>query len=272
VPAEEAQAHLAALEAAQAETGGEKAAGPVVEVVASRTAADRPLKKAAAATPAGGAPEPATPETEETATGAPLAVETSVTGTQPDEANAAPESASVTEKGGTTGAVENEPADASAGQATTEPASAPADEAKASSGTSPEAAGEATAEEQEEPRPVLLWRPGGRSDGHRGQRHGAGEGQGRRDGGRRHGGEAGRNADDAEGSGKGAPGKGGRGKQARHGGKPGGGKAGHGKGAPGKGGDGNRGPRNDRAPRKEKPVDPDSPFAALAALRDKMKK
>jgi ATP-dependent RNA helicase SUPV3L1/SUV3 len=49
VPAEEAQAHLAGLEAAQAEAAGGTSEGPKVEVVVSRTAADRPLKPAAPA-------------------------------------------------------------------------------------------------------------------------------------------------------------------------------------------------------------------------------
>ena len=47
VPAEEAQAHIAGLDATQTETAGAPAgAGPVVEVVVSRTAADRPHKVA----------------------------------------------------------------------------------------------------------------------------------------------------------------------------------------------------------------------------------
>ncbi len=103
-------------------------------------------------------------------------------------------------------------------------------------------AGEVTAEQEEEaPKPVLLWRPGGRSDkprsgqpnrGDRGEHHGKGPGRGQHKG-------------------------------------PHKGKGGHGKPNDG-------GKRHDRggkpAPRKEKPIDPDSPFAALAALKGQLKK
>ncbi|WP_420407959.1 helicase-related protein [Hoeflea sp.] len=254
VPAEEAQAHLAALDAAQAETGGEKAGGPVVEVVASRTAADRPLKKSAGAEQADDAPKPSAADSEPSEPAAPAAVEAAAGENAAAELQSQPEGdLPVAETG--TGAPASEEATSAQADVTTEPGSSAAESAD---------------EAQEEPRPVLLWRPGGRSDSQRGQRHGAGEG---RRGARRPHGETGQNGDEADGSGKGgAAGKGGRGKQARHGGKPGGGKAGHGKGAPGKGGDGNRGPRHDRGPRKEKTADPDSPFAALAALRDKLNK
>jgi ATP-dependent RNA helicase SUPV3L1/SUV3 len=244
VPAEEAQAHLAALDAAQTGVAGETGAGPVVEVVASRTAADRPLKKPAPAAGGGdatgsqvstaenAAPEPAESEA--------VAGKAAVAEMQPDaQADSLPDVAA--------GRVE------AAGEAVQAPQESESDHAADTSG-------EAVAEEPEAPRPVLLWRPGGRSDGQRG----AGDGSGRRDGGRRQGGD---------GDGESRPGKGSRGKQARQGGKPGGGKPGGGKPGHGKGGDGNRGPRNtDRAPRKEKPMDPDSPFAALAALRDQLKK
>lgn len=254
VPAEEAQAHLAALEAVQAGASGENGAGPVVEVVASRTAADRPTKKPEAAEngsdAAGTGGTAAEGAASEPAQGEAAEVEAVVADAQPDtQPEAQPDAAA---DGVAAAAGEEVPATQQA---------APASAA--------DVAGEAAAEEPEAPRPVLLWRPGGRSDGQRG----AGDGAGRRDGGRRQGGES---------DGEGRP-KGNRGKQARHGGKPGGGKPGGGKGGfgkggsdrsgQGKGGDGNRGPRNnDRPPRKEKPMDPDSPFAALAALRDQLKK
>jgi ATP-dependent RNA helicase SUPV3L1/SUV3 len=238
VPAEEAQAHLAALDAAQTGVAGETGAGPVVEVVASRTAADRPLKKPAPAA-GGGDATGSQVSTAENAAPEPAESE-AVAEMQPDaQADSLPDVAA--------GRVE------AAGEAVQAPQESESDHAADTSG-------EAVAEEPEAPRPVLLWRPGGRSDGQRG----AGDGSGRRDGGRRQGGD---------GDGESRPGKGSRGKQARQGGKPGGGKSGGGKPGHGKGGDGNRGPRNtDRAPRKEKPMDPDSPFAALAALRDQLKK
>ena len=118
--------------------------------------------------------------------------------------------------------------------------------------------------EPEEPKPVLLWRPGGGRDnnqkrpqqgerrGQGQQRHGGAGGEGRREGGR--------------------PGRENR--------RP-------------EGNKNERGPRQERVdrqdrpergkasqpsrfeakpPRKEKPIDPDSPFAKLAALKEQMKK
>ncbi|WP_085419942.1 helicase-related protein [Xaviernesmea oryzae] len=145
--------------------------------------------------------------------------------------------------------------------------------------------------EAEEPKPVLLWRPGGGRDnqrggrpqhgdrrGHGGQRHAAGEagqgGQGRRDdrrdGERR---DARQNADrdrDRERRDGGRPNRdNNRGDRPNRGERPDGGQ---------------RPDRNDRGkapqparfearpPRKEKPIDPDSPFAKLAALKEQMKK
>ncbi|MGK9051601.1 helicase-related protein [Neorhizobium petrolearium] len=145
--------------------------------------------------------------------------------------------------------------------------------------------------EAEEPKPVLLWRPGGGRDnqrggrpqhgdrrGHGGQRHAAGEagqgGQGRRDdrrdGERR---DARQNADrdrDRERRDGGRPNRdNNRGDRLNRGDRPDGGQ---------------RPDRNDRGkapqparfearpPRKEKPIDPDSPFAKLAALKEQMKK
>jgi ATP-dependent RNA helicase SUPV3L1/SUV3 len=149
--------------------------------------------------------------------------------------------------------------------------------------------------EAEEPKPVLLWRPGGgrennqrggRPQGDRrgnqgGQRAAGGEdaAQPRRDGGGRR--------DDRRG-GEGRSGEA-RGQEAR-----GGREGDRGNRRPDNRGDrpprGDRnegGPRNDRndrnkgqqparfeakPPRKEKPIDPDSPFAKLAALKEQMKK
>ncbi|MGK6313374.1 helicase-related protein [Neorhizobium sp. DT-125] len=145
--------------------------------------------------------------------------------------------------------------------------------------------------EAEEPKPVLLWRPGGGRDsqrsgrpqhgdrrGHGGKRPAAGEagqgGQGRRDdrrdGERR---DARQNADRD------------RDRDRREGGRPNrdnnrGDRPNRGERPEG----GQRPDRNDRGkapqparfearpPRKEKPIDPDSPFAKLAALKEQMKK
>ncbi|MBP1885604.1 ATP-dependent RNA helicase SUPV3L1/SUV3 [Ensifer mexicanus] len=115
------------------------------------------------------------------------------------------------------------------------------------------------AEEPVEAKPVLLWRPGTRQenqrqggrhqgDQRRGQRHGQGEG---REGGRKGGAPMRGKAQESR------PGGGQRkDRPDRHdrGGKPGGPKF------------------EGRPPRKEKPLDPDSPFAKLAALKEQLKK
>ena len=93
---------------------------------------------------------------------------------------------------------------------------------------------------EEEPKPVLLWRPAGRNENNRNrqnrpgnrQRQGAGRGKG----------------DDRN-----QPHRNGKGKPPRHGKK-------HGDNS------------KPRPPRKEKPIDPDSPFAKLAALKEQMNK
>lgn len=151
----------------------------------------------------------------------------------------------------------------------------------------PEVAAEATAGEPavaEEPKPVLLWRPGGgRAENQRGGQRPQGErrapnnaprqGEGRRD-----------NRDNRE-----------RGERTEQGGRPNrdggsnrdGGRPNHRgdrqDGRPDRG-RGDRPERGDRGkapqparfeakpPRKEKPIDPDSPFAKLAALKEQMKK
>lgn len=286
VPAEEAQAHLAALEAAQAESSSGH--GPVVEVVVSRTAADRPLKPAAdsGATQTAPVAEDANAETA-TATGsetsepaAAIAQETAPTNDTPAEQAAA------TSNTNTDGVAEAEPAvareapasGAGSGDVPAAGDAAPAETADVAGAADPATKAEAvdqaaespeTGDEAEAPRPVLLWRPGGRQDGpqrgQRGPRHGAGEGRGRRDGGTQ-----------GSGDGESRSGKGHRGKpghQGKPGGKGGFGKGGSGKGGSHKDGGGKGGARpHDRAPRRDKPIDPDSPFAALAALKDKLKK
>ncbi|WP_368516328.1 helicase-related protein [Rhizobium sp.] len=154
----------------------------------------------------------------------------------------------------------------------------------------------AVAAEAAEPKPVLLWRLGGRNDhqqrqggrghgdrrgqqgegrGHQGNRRGGGEqaaGEGNREGGRDR--RDGRDNREARGGDKGPRGN-------REGGRP------QHQGNRGERGDRQeRGDRNDRnnrgasqplrfeakPPRKEKPIDPDSPFAKLAALKEQMKK
>ncbi|MCP5001595.1 MAG: helicase [Hyphomicrobiales bacterium] len=110
-----------------------------------------------------------------------------------------------------------------------------------------EAVADKTDEEAEAPKPVLLWRAASRSDGHRGrnrnqQKQGQpGAGRGRNNGNRKRDSERG-----------GQKGKGGF------------------KGKPNKSAKG--GGYSSRPPRKDKPIDPDSPFAKLAALKEQLNK
>ncbi|OHV82208.1 helicase-related protein [Rhizobium sp. LCM 4573] len=153
------------------------------------------------------------------------------------------------------GQAEETAAEAPAQEATAEPAAEAGDASEAAKPTEPE-----------EPKPVLLWRPGGGRDNQRrpqqGERRGQGQGQGQRNAGagtegRREGGRPNRENRRPDGN------KGERGPRQE------------------------RGERQDRAergktsqpsrfeakpPRKEKPIDPDSPFAKLAALKEQMKK
>ena len=156
---------------------------------------------------------------------------------------------------------------------------APAAVAEAAAET-PVAAETVAEGEPVEAKPVLLWRPGSRHDNNQrqGQRHG-GERQGDRNSGERRGGERHRNQPAGErGERQGERGDrrdGGRGRPDQNKGRD---------GKPQGGNRPDRGERNDRAakpqqakfearpPRKEKPIDPDSPFAKLAALKEQMKK
>ena len=108
-----------------------------------------------------------------------------------------------------------------------------------------------TAEAEEEPKPVLLWRPGSRNDNQRNRhfqgKRGNQKGDGRRgDQGNRHNRKG---QSQGQGQGQGKPGRkpdnGGKHEKARH---------------------------NRRPPHKEKPIDPDSPFAKLAALKEQLSK
>ena len=167
-------------------------------------------------------------------------------------------------------------APAVAAEASATPAEAPATEA-AETAEAPAAAEAAAEGEPAEAKPVLLWRPGSRHDnqrqGHRhgGERQGDRQGQGARRGGERHRGQPAGERGERRDGGRGRP------DQA--------------KGRDGKPQGGNRPDRNEhrpdrndrggkpqqakfeaRPPRKEKPIDPDSPFAKLAALKEQLKK
>jgi len=153
------------------------------------------------------------------------------------------------------------------------PAAETAEAPAASEAAAPEAAGEGA--DPVEVKPVLLWRPGSRHDNQRqgGHRHGGerperGE---RRGGDRNRGQQAGERGERREG-GRGRPDQ----NRGNRDGKPQGGNR------PDR--NEQRGERNDRGgkpqqakfearpPRKEKPIDPDSPFAKLAALKEQLKK
>ncbi|MGH6805367.1 MAG: helicase-related protein, partial [Ensifer adhaerens] len=150
---------------------------------------------------------------------------------------------------------DGEPAAEAEASASVEPVSAEG-EAAASQVTADEGA------EAAEAKPVLLWRPGTRQDNQRqggrhqgdqrrgGQRHGQGQGEGR-EGGRK----------------SGAPARG-----KRQEGKPEGGQRQDRHDRHDRGGKPNAAKFEARPPRKEKPIDPDSPFAKLAALKEQMKK
>lgn len=174
-------------------------------------------------------------------------------------------------------------------------AEAPAAEAPVAEATATEAsaeaapAAEAPAAEAEEPKPVLLWRLGGRTDGNQRQARGHGERRGGERQGERQ--ERGERQGDRQDRGHGHRRQGGEGEN-RDGNRQNRGKDG---GKPHQGRNDQRGDRQDRGgkgrddrnnnrggsqplrfeakpPRKEKPVDPDSPFAKLAALKEQMKK
>ncbi|TKT75451.1 helicase-related protein [Aquamicrobium sp. LC103] len=136
---------------------------------------------------------------------------------------------------------------------TIESAEAEAVDAPLETGAEPVAVPEA-AEAEEEPKPILIWKPA-RSDGRpRHQRRGG------------HGGQR------KEGAGAGEKARGGRERFER---KFGGGTGKREDGRGGRGEDRNKGkPPFREKPRQEKParIDPDSPFAKLAALRDQLKK
>ncbi|HXV31025.1 MAG TPA: helicase, partial [Sinorhizobium sp.] len=135
---------------------------------------------------------------------------------------------------------------------------APAADAPPAGVSGEEAAAPAEPEEPSEPKPVLLWRPGTRQDSQRGGGRHHGD---QRRGGQRHGDRQGQ-AEGREGGRKGgAPAR-----AKTQDGKPGGQRK-------------ERPDRHDRGgkfegrpQRKEKPLDPDSPFAKLAALKEQLKK
>ncbi len=166
-------------------------------------------------------------------------------------------------------AAEEPSADVTAGEAATEtPAASDADASVPAEATEAVAA---------EPKPVLLWRPGGRADnqrgarpagdrqrsGHRGPNRGPSEGQaeGKRDERRR----------DGEG-GKGRPKDGGRGGFGNKGDRSERPERGERKDRPNRDATPQSARFEAKPPRKEKPIDPDSPFAKLAALKEQMKK
>ncbi|MDR7030223.1 ATP-dependent RNA helicase SUPV3L1/SUV3 [Rhizobium rosettiformans] len=194
----------------------------------------------------------------------------------------ATEAAAGAEKSDEDGVEEADQASEATGEAEAAPASAeeaPASDAAPAEATASEQPAEAA--EAAEPKPVLLWRPGGRSDNQRGTGRPGGDRrpQGQRNQAPREGGEG-----RAEGRGEGrrddrrSDNRGDRRDDNR-------GKFGGKSERQDRGDRKDRGPRPERdnnksqparfeakPPRKEKPVDPDSPFAKLAALKEQLKK
>ncbi|MEP4341204.1 MAG: helicase, partial [Lentilitoribacter sp.] len=121
---------------------------------------------------------------------------------------------------------------------TDEASEAPSEDAKSDAAV--EEKTDASEDAEEAPKPVLLWRPMGRNDRSR-ARPSQGKGGANNSGNRNRGNKGG----------KGSYKDGGK---PRHNNK--------GKNAGG----------NNRPPRKDKPLDPDSPFAKLAALKDQLNK
>ncbi|WP_165221385.1 helicase-related protein [Affinirhizobium pseudoryzae] len=188
-----------------------------------------------------------------------------------------------------------DPAPQETAEATAAPDGATAEAEAPASETAPAAeTAETVAEPEtaEEPKPVLLWRPGGgRSENQRGARpQGERRAQGNRQGDEARGGNR-RGGDRSDQAARG-PREGGNNRDGgkRDGGHRDGQRDGQRDGGRPNRGDrrpdnrGDRPPRPDRdksaqparfeakPPRKEKPIDPDSPFAKLAALKEQMKK
>ena len=164
------------------------------------------------------------------------------------------------------------------GDVTEAPVAEAAGEEAAANEAAPAESGEAA-----EPKPVLLWRPGGRNENQRGENRRPGNrGQGREQAAREQGERRGEGRrDNRDGANRDAANRGGEGERKRDGGRP----------DRGNNRNNDRGERKDRPersdrggkpqgqqrfeakpPRKEKPLDPDSPFAKLAALKEQLKK
>lgn len=131
----------------------------------------------------------------------------------------------------------------------------------------PEAAGET------ETVTIEIWRPGRGGDRRPRQGQSEGRGEGRK-GGRGRSEGRGDNRGDNRGEGRGEGGNRGENRGEHHGNRRHGGPKGEGKG---RGGNkphhgGNQAPRGDREPKRDKPIDPNSPFAALMALKAGMEK
>ena len=174
--------------------------------------------------------------------------------------------------------------EASSEAVTETPAEVKAEEPKSEEAAAQEGKSDEATAENAEPKPVLLWRPGGRNDNQRsdnrrpGNRNAGHRGEGER----REGGEG------RPGNRQNANRDGNRdGDRKREGGRPDNKARGNNNRGdrPDRGERKDRPERNDRGgkpqgqqrfeakpPRKEKPMDPDSPFAKLAALKEQLKK
>ncbi len=243
VPAEDAAKHLQAVDEKQAgseEKTEEASADDASKAGATQDEqqADEPETADAAAATSDPAPAQAPVEASPVpVTEPPEQVDQEVTENPAVEAPApVSEAVSVEEKGTSEVVQDPSQAEQTADAAETAEAGPKADGDDAATPKKPDVA------EEEEPKPVLLWRPAGRSDGPRRHRQGQGQGAG-------------------------------RGRQQRDGDKKPGGKP-RGKGKPQRSGKGNSSGKSfsARPPKREKPIDPDSPFAKLAALKEQLNK
>jgi ATP-dependent RNA helicase SUPV3L1/SUV3 len=194
--------------------------------------------------------------------------------------SAAPEAPAGAEKGGDDGVDDADQSGETAGESEA-PVAAPEEATVVEAAAPTEDSASEQASESTEPKPVLLWRPGGRSDNQRGTGRPGGD---RRSQGQRN--QAPREAGEARGDNRGEGRRDDRRSENRGERRD----DNRGKFA-GKGDRQDRGERKDRGPRperdnnksqparfeakpprKEKPIDPDSPFAKLAALKEQLKK
>ena len=249
VTAEEVSAHLASVDKKIQEAEATKAAEAEAAAVQAEKTAAAQTEATAAAEPTAEAeavPEAtaAQPEAE------PASVDSKV---EADKTEAAPQDPAAVAEGTAEPAAVSSAPDGQQSDGQEPDGQSP----EVQAADAPTSEGQADASEVEAPKPVLLWHPAGRADNNRGRNRNQqkpGQGAGR-----------GNNRNNSEGDRSGKP-------QDRSNDRPNDRPRGKGgfKGKTQKPAKGNQFAA--RPPRKEKPIDPDSPFAKLAALKEQMKK